>query len=104
MSGGGIAEFNLAPSQLECPHIFTSQSCPVFPPPLTLLCSTITILILACFAQTMNNGSDQKGRSAATVVQALSTVLLGLTSFCNYFFPPQPPMTMYSPKLQNSND
>lgn len=48
-------------------------------------------LIPACFTQTMNNRSDKKGRSAAIVIQSPSTVLLGLTSFCNYVFPATSP-------------
>lgn len=87
--------FNLAPSQFgPCTYILPSQSLFFF---LLQLFPHITVfqnqnkLIPACFTQTMNNRSDKKGRSAAIVVQALSTVLLGLTSFCNYVFPATSP-------------
>ena len=67
--------------------VLSSYSPPLLPPYCITLLDNYNKLILACFAQTVNNGSDKKGRSAGIVEQALSTVLLGLTSFCNYVFP-----------------
>jgi len=46
-------------------------------------------------------GVTKKGCSVAIVVQALSTVLLGLTSFCNYVL--SATSLDHGPKLQNPN-
>lgn len=91
MSTGGTADFNLSPSQFGPDTQFLPSQWLFCTFPSITVFQNYNKLIPACFAQTVNNGSDKKGRSAAIVVQALSTVLLGLTSFGNYVFPATSP-------------